>query len=33
MKENMILYRPAGTKEMEQINDSGNLKFPPRLAG
>lgn len=28
----MILYRPVGTKELELIKDSGNLRFPPRLA-
>ena len=27
----MILYRPVGTKELELIQNSGNLKFPPRL--
>lgn len=28
----MILYRPVGTKELELIQNSGNLKFPPRLS-
>jgi len=28
----MILYRPVGTKELELISESGNLRFPPRLA-
>ena len=27
----MILYRPVGTKELELIQNSVNLKFPPRL--
>lgn len=27
----MILYRPVGTKELELIKQSGNLRFPPRL--
>lgn len=27
----MILYRPVGTKELELIQQSGNLKYPPRL--
>ena len=27
----MILYRPVGTKELELIEDSGYLRFPPRL--
>ena len=27
----MILYRPVGTKELELIQKSGNLKYPPRL--
>ena len=27
----MILYRPVGTKELELIQKSGNLEFPPRL--
>jgi hypothetical protein len=31
INENVTLYRPVGQKEMDQINDSGNREFPPRL--
>ena len=27
----MILYRPVGTQELRLIQESGYLKFPPRL--
>ena len=31
MDETVILYRPIGTKELKLIEESGFLKFPPRL--
>lgn len=31
LEDEMILYRPVGTKELELIRDSGFAKYPPRL--
>lgn len=30
-EDNMILYRPVGTKELELIEKTGYREFPPRL--
>lgn len=31
LEDEMVLYRPVGTKELERIRDSGYTKYPPRL--